>query len=81
MRKGVLTNNRLIELHRKARHPANHMARAVKVYWINSGLIWQCVIPDIQRHYDFFQRRIACPLPQTINGALNLPRAISDSGE
>ena len=81
MREGILADDGLVVLHRKAGDPAYHGRGAGQIARIDVALIGKRVAAHFHGHDDFFQRRIARALAQAIDGALNLTHTIGEAGQ
>ncbi len=71
---GVLADDGLVELHRKAGDRRDIAAGAGDVPGVDAGLVGQPVGAHAQRHHHFFQGRIAGPLADAVDRHLDLPR-------
>ena len=78
VQKRVLADNRLVELHRKARDGGHQAAGPDDLGGINAGLIGHDVVAHPQRHHHLFQRGVARPFAQAVDGAFDLPRPRRD---
>lgn len=77
--KGVGTDNGLVRLHRKA-GDARHQARGAEdVRGVDASVHAEQVFTGFDRHDDLFQRSVASPLAEAVDGALNLT-GTSDHG-
>ena len=81
MGEGVLTDDGLIVLDRKASDGRDIAAGAGDVGAVDAGLEGQTVSPHLQRHDDLFQRRITGPLAKAIDGTFYLARAALNPGQ
>ena len=82
VRKGVRAHDGLVRLHGKARDLRHHLGCRHDLRRVDAHR--QVVVGGAraQRHHHFFQRRIAGPLAQAIDRALDLPRAADhDAGQ
>ena len=61
MRKSVLADDGLVELHGKAGHRGDFTRNGHDLRGVNPRSVGQNVIPDLHRHHHFFQGRIARP--------------------
>ena len=78
---GVLADDRLVELHGEAGHRRDEAAGAGDVARVNVGLVGQAVAAHLQGHDDLFQRRVAGPLADAVDGALDLASAAQHAGQ
>ena len=77
----VLTHNRLVPLYL---HPgdARHQPTGRKQpAGVHTGVAAEVVASCRHRHHDFFERRVARPLAQAIDRALDLPGTLRDGGQ
>ena len=81
MRKGIFADNGFVELHRKARHRADPPRDVHDLFGVDTRVIRHDVIAHLEGHNDLFQCRIASPFAQSVDGALDLPRAAFDGRE
>ena len=81
MSEGVLADDGFVRLHYYAREPGHHFTGIVYLLGNNIGATIPEIFPYLERHNDFFQRSIAGPLADAVNGALHLPRSVLDSAE
>ena len=79
--KRIASDDRLVRLDRNAGNLTEHLARGVKVFADNAGVIGVVVGAHPHSHNDFFQRRIPRALANTVNGALHLARARFDGSQ
>ena len=79
--KRIRTHDCLVGLNREAGNRRDQARRRNNMLGIDPGIDMEQILPGPNRHYDFFQRRITRALSETINGALDLARALGDSGE
>lgn len=78
---GVLADDRLVELNRKAGNRRNIAAGPGDVLGLDAGVVAQMVTANFQRHDDFFQRRIARPLADAVHGHLDLSSSALNTGQ
>ena len=72
MRKRVLTDDGLVELHREARH-GRHTARDLHdLLRVDASRERHDVVADLHRHDDLFQRGIACAFAKPVDRAFDL---------
>ena len=81
MREGVAADDRLVELHRERRHRRHDLRRAVEHRRHDTGAIRQDVRARRNGHHHLFERRVARPLADAVDGAFDLPRAAAHPGE
>ena len=81
MREGVLAHDRLVVLHREGRDGRDQLRGAGQHRRLDARLVGQHVAASADRHHDFFQRRIARPLAEAVDRALDLPCAARDAGQ
>ena len=81
MGKGVLADDGLIELHRKAGHGSNATRNVHDLGGINAGIPRHDVVAHAQGHDDFFQCGIARTFAQSVDCAFNLARAADHGGK
>ena len=75
VRKGIGSHHSFVGLHHKARGLAHHAAGGQDVSGIDAAIQAKVVAPGFDGHHHLFQRAIARPLTQSIDGALDLARA------
>ena len=81
MRERVAADDRLVVLHRE-RGRRRHQLRGPRQHGgVDLVPPRKHVVADVDRHHDFFQRGIACPLADAVDGAFDLPRAAGDAGQ
>ncbi len=81
MGEGVFADDRLVELHRKARD-LRHPARDVHdLGGVHPGLVGHDIVAHLQRHHHLFQRGVAGALAQPVDRALDLACARLDGGQ
>ena len=78
---GVLADDRLVELHRKAGDRRDVAAGAGDVLGVDAGAEGQAVAAHLQRHDDLFERGVAGPLADAVDRHLDLARAALDAGQ
>ncbi len=78
MRKGVTPNDGFIRLHLGTDDRRQHLAGGIEFVAVDARLEWQLIAAHFQRHHDLFQRRIAGPFTNTVDGAFNLSRTRFD---
>ena len=82
MGKGIGPHHGLVGLHRKTRGLAHHAAGGQDVSGIDGAIQAKVVAPGFDGHHHLFQRAIARPLAQTVDGALDLARTTNfDPGQ
>ena len=79
--KCVLPNDRLVPLHVHAGDARNEAAGGEQFLGVDIRCEAEGILAYFQRHHHFFQRRIAGPFTQPVDGALHLSRASFDGGE
>jgi hypothetical protein len=72
--KGIGPHHGLVGLNHKAGGLAHHAAGGQDVPGIDGAIQTKVVAPGFDGHHHLFQRAIASPLTQTIDGALDLSR-------
>jgi hypothetical protein len=78
---GVTPNDRLVVLDRKRRHRRHQLRCPRQQLGIDAGGERQHVGAGAQRHDDLFQRRVAGPLADAVDGAFDLPGTGGDAGQ
>ena len=77
----VLADDGLVRLHVDAGDVREQPRGAEDLFRFHAGLGAEVVLAGVQRHHDFFERGVAGPLADTVDGALHLPGAVHDSRE
>src|SRR2546425_2558287 len=77
----IASNDGFVGLDRDTGNLAEHLARRVKLFADNAGVVGVVVRAHPHRHNNFLQRRIPRALTNTVNGALYLACACFDGGE
>ena len=81
MGKGVLADDRLVELHRKPRH-RRHPARDVHdLGGVDARGIGHDIATHLECHHHLFQRGVARAFAKAVDGTFNLTRAACDGGQ
>src|SRR5207248_2790900 len=75
----VLADDGLVRLHVDAGDVREQPRGAEDLFRLHAGLGAEVVLASVQRHHDFFERGVAGPLADTVDGALHLPRAVHDA--
>ena len=81
VRECVRADDRLVGLHHESGDGGNQPRGADDVFGIDPGHEGQGVVAGAQRHHHLFQRRIAGPLAEPVDGAFDLSRARPDRGQ
>ncbi len=81
MRECIAADDGLVVLHRERRGSGHHFRRPRQHGGVDLAPPRKHVVAHIDRHHDFFQRGIACPLADAVDGAFDLPRAAGDAGQ
>ena len=81
MRKGVLADDGLVELHGEARNSGNTARDIHDLGAVDLGLERHDVIAHFQRHHDLFQRGVARAFAQAVDRTFDLARARFDGGK
>ena len=77
----VAADDRLVVLHRE-RGRRRHQFRGPRQHGgVDLVPPRKLVVADVDRHHDFLERGIACPLADAVDGAFDLPRAAGDAGQ
>src|SRR6266498_5221676 len=79
--KGVLAHDRLVGLHVDARDMREELRGPVDLLAADLGVDLEEVATGLQRHHDLLEGRITCPLPDAVDGALDLPGARPDASQ
>ena len=77
--KGIGTDHRLVGLHRVTCNLRNQFGSRDNLCRINPCFHRENIATGAHCHHNFFERGISCPLTETVNGALNLPRTSQNS--
>ena len=82
VRKGIGAYDGLVGRHRDSHQPADQAACGIDLVSLHIGVQVEVVAARADRHHDLFKRGVACPLAQTVDGALGLsgPVAQGDQG-
>ena len=75
VRKRVLADDRLVELHRKAGDGGDAARDVHDLSGVDIGRPRHDVAAHLQRHHDLFQRGIAGAFAEPVDRAFDLPRA------
>src|ERR1700746_3260363 len=78
---GVASGDGLVGLHWDARNLAQHLAGGKNLLAYHAGLVWVTIRPNMHRHQNFFERGVAGPLADAVDGALNLPSSGANCGQ
>ena len=81
MRKGIPPDDRLVVLHRERGRRRDELGGAREHRRLDAGPERQHVVAHLHRHHDLFERGVAGALADTVDGALDLPRARLHAGE
>ena len=81
MRERVAADDRLVVLHRERGRRRNQFRGAHQLRGVDLVPPRKLVVAHVDRHHDFFERRIAGPLADAVDGAFDLPRAAGDAGQ
>ena len=74
-------DDRLVVLHRERGRRRHQLGRAIELRRLDADLIGQHVAARLDRHHHLFERGIARPLADAVDGALDLPRAGTHAGQ
>ena len=78
---GILADDGLVVLHRKARDVRNQLRGPRQKLRVDAGLKRHRVAAHFERHDDLFQRRIAGPFADAVDGAFDLACAAQNAGQ
>eukprot|EP00982_Pelagococcus_subviridis_P002555 19486-Pelagococcus_subviridis.AAC.2 len=85
VREGVGADDRLVRLHAHPGEILHHLAARVDVHGVDArerSVDGRFILPaEPDGHRDFFEARVARALPDAVDGALHLPRAVRDARE
>ena len=81
MGKGIRTDNRLVRLDNHAGVIADEFADARNLCGINARFQLEDGMAGLQRHHHFFERCIAVPFTDAIDGHFRLTRACANAGQ
>ena len=73
MGKGIGAHHGFVGLNHKTRGLTDHATGRQNMFGVYAKLKLEIVFAGFDRHDKFFQRAIACPLSQAVDGALDLP--------
>src|SRR5581483_4786658 len=76
MGEGVRADDGLVRLHQNAGRRADHAARLVEFLRDDARLAVELIAAHLHRHDNLFQRGVARALPDAVDGAFDLPRAV-----
>ena len=72
VRKGILTDDRLVTLHEHPRDTGDQPTHAAELRCVDPGFDSVIVLTRLEGHDDLFKRRIPCPLTEPVDCALHL---------
>ena len=78
---GVAADDRLVELHRERRRRRHQLRGARQHGGVDLGPERQHIVPHAHRHHELFERGVAGPFADTVDGAFDLPRAAVHAGQ
>ena len=78
---GVLADDRLVVLDREGGDRRDQLRGAHQQRRVDIGVVGQHVAAGLDRHDDLFERRIARPLAEAVDGAFDLAGAADHAGE
>ena len=81
VRKRVAADNSLVWLHFKSDDAREQLTGGIKLLGSDARVKRQTIGAHVQRHHDLFERCIPGAFADTVDGALNLPRACFERGE
>src|ERR1700685_3771583 len=81
VREGVIADNRLVRRHRLSDDLREQARGRIDLARFDAGAYLHQVLARLERHHDLFHRGIAGTLADSVDGAFDLARAITDRGE
>ena len=81
VREGIPADDRLVVLHRERGRRRHQLGGTVQHLGVDADLIGQHVAARLDGHHDLFQRGVARPLADAVDGAFDLPAAGADAGQ
>src|SRR5271157_117616 len=75
VRKRIGAHDRFVRLAGDTRDLRDEAACRIELFRHNSRVAAECLFPGLDSHDDLFERGIACPLAEAVDGAFHLPGA------